>query len=485
NILVSYAGYNPQFWLILASNETNDGSFEWVVPNNPSSNCIIRIADASDGKPYDVSDAVFEITGGGGSSFIKVDVPNGGENWQIGSQHNIVWHTQNYSGPVKIEYSTDGGAGYMVIENSYAGSPPYTWTIPNSASTSGVIKISDPTDADPFDISDGVFTISTGGAGTASITVDVPNGGEDWSVGSTHYIVWHTNNYTGPVNIEYSADGGASYNAIESSYTGSPSYEWTVPNTPSTNCVMRVAEPSFYNPLDTSNAVFTISTGQASNTSVGENILVELGSNHTIQFDLVTVEGNTELTIITDWAPPPDEHSLFPAASPLFYNIFTTATYEATVKIVLQYNDASLTEDQESLLKLFHYNEDAAHWVPVPAEVDTENNLISGTVIDLSVFGIMLQDEAEVEEPAGYVVTNTQDSGEGSMRQALLDTYSDTGVAMITFQIPKTDPGFNADTGVWTIKLQSEFSTIQDKHIIIDGASQSHFIGEDTNPFGP
>ncbi len=33
--------------------------------------------------------------------------------------------------------------------------------------------------------------------------------------------------------------------------------------------------------------------------------------------------------------------------------------------------------------------------------------------------------------------------------------------------------------------MQSEFSSIQDKHIIIDGTSQSHFIGEDTNPFGP
>ena len=486
NILASYSGYNPQFWVILATNESNDGTFEWVVPNNPSSNCIIRIVDADDGSPYDVSDAVFTITGGGGgSSFIKVDVPNGGENWQIGSQHNIVWHTQNYSGPVKIEYSTDGGAGYTTIEPSYTGSPPYTWTIPNAASTSGVIKISDPTDTDPFDISDGVFTISTGGAGTPSITVDVPTGGEDWVVGSKHYIVWHTQNYTGPVNIEYSDDAGANYTAIESSYTGASSYEWTVPNTPSTNCVMRVAEPSFYNPFDTSNLVFTISAGSASNTSAGENILVELGGNHTIQFDRVTAEGNTELTIITEWGPPPDGHSLFPAASPLFYDILTTASYEDTIEIVLQYNDASLTEDQESLLRLFHYNEDAAQWIPIAAEIDPENNLIIGSVMHLSIFGIMLQDEVEVEEPVSYVVTNTQDSGEGSMRQVLLDAGNDTGVAVISFQIPKTDPGFNADTGVWTINLQSEFSSIQDAHIIIDGMSQSQFIGEDTNPFGP
>jgi len=486
DILASYDGYHPQFWVFLATNETNDGTFEWVVPNNPSSNCIIKIEDADDGDPYDVSDAVFTITGGGGgSSFIKVDAPNGGENWQIGSQHNIVWHTQSYSGPVRIEYSTDGGAGYTVIENSYAGSPPYAWTIPNAATSSCVVRISDPTDGDPNDISDGVFTISTGGAGTSSITVDVPNGGEDWTAGSTHYIVWHTNNYSGPVNIEYSDDGGVNYTAIESSYTGSSSYEWTVPSIPSTNCVMRVAEPSFYDPVDTSDAVFTISAGQTSNTSAGENILVELGGNHTIQFDLVTAEGNTELTIITDLAPPPDGHSLFPAASPLFYDIFTTAGYEDTVRITLHYDDASLTEDQESLLRLFRFNEDAGQWMPVPTLVDPENNMVFGTVMGLSFFGIMLQDEEVVEEPAFNVVTNTQDSGEGSLREVLTDALMDTGVQVITFQIPKSDPGFNAETGVWSITPQSELPTIYEAHFIIDGISQSQFLGEDTNPYGP
>jgi hypothetical protein len=484
DILASFDGYYAEYWLVLASNESNDGSYEWVVPNYPSVNCVIKIMDAADGQPYDVSDAVFTITGGG-TSFIKVDVPNGGENWQIGSQHNIVWHANNYSGPVKIEYSTDGGSGYTVIENSYAGSPPYPWTIPSAASTSCVVRISDPADGDPQDVSDGVFSISTGGAGTPAITVDVPNGGEDWQAGSKHYIVWHTDHYTGPVNIEYSDDGGANYTAIASSYTGPPSYEWTVPDIPSTNCVMRVAEPSYYNPVDTSDAVFTISSAQTGNTAAGEKVLVELGGNHTVQFDLVTAEGNTELTIITDWAGAPEGYSLFPAASPLFYDIFTTASYEDTIEITLQYDDASLTEDQESGLSLFHYNEDAAEWSPIPSVVEPEINRITGIAMHLSVFGIMLEEEEVIEEPVSYVVTNTQDQGDGSLRKALSDAYLDTGVVVITFQIPKTDPGFHADSGFWTIKPQSKLQAISDKHIIIDGMSQSQFIGEDSNPLGP
>ena len=484
DILASYSGNNPQFWIVLASNETNDGTFEWVVPNNPSSNCIIRILDADDGSPYDNSDAAFTITGGGGgSSFIKVDAPDGGENWQIGSQHNIVWHAQNYSGPVRIEYSTDGGASYNTIESSYSGTPPYAWTIPNAATVSGVIKISDPTDADPFDISDAVFTISTGGAGTASITVDVPNGGEDWVAGSKHYIVWHTQHYSGPVNIEYSDDGGASYTAIESSYTGSSSYEWTVPSIPSTNCLMRVAEPSFNNPVDVSNSVFTISAASSSNTQVGDSVYVELDGQHWVMFSEVLVEGNTEITVSPEGPAPPEGYFVYPAHSPLYYDISTTAEYQDMIEVILHYDDASITEEQEGTLVLYVYNEDSGTWEEITTFVADHDDLIGGEINHLTVFAIMMP--PEVEEAEGYVVTNTQDSGEGSLRQVLLDAEMDTGVAIITFQIPKTDPGFNADTGVWTIKPQTEFTSISDAHIIIDGMSQSNFIGEDTNPFGP
>jgi hypothetical protein len=246
---------------------------------------------------------------------------------------------------------------------------------------------------------------------------------------------------------------------------------------------MRVAEPSFYNPVDTSNAVFTISTATTNNTPAGENILVDLGSNHTIQFKNVTLAGNTELEIVPEGPPAPEGYSVFPIVSPLFYNIETSANYEDTIQLVLNYDDASITVEQEARLNLFVYNVEGEQWDLITTEVDVPNNLIGGVVTHLSLFTIMLQEE--VEEPEGHVVTNTMDSGEGSLRQVLDDIYDDTGVVVITFQIPKEDPGFDADTGVWTITPLSELPSINDKHVIIDGTSQSQFIGEDTNPYGP
>src|SRR6516164_4401425 len=54
--------------------------------------------------------------------------------------------------------------------------------------------------------------------------------------------------------------------------------------------------------------------------------------------------------------------------------------------------------------------------------------------------------------PSTLTVTNTLDSGAGSLRADVTAAHKgDT----IVFNIPKSDPGYNANTGVWTITLTS------------------------------
>jgi Ca2+-binding RTX toxin-like protein len=73
------------------------------------------------------------------------------------------------------------------------------------------------------------------------------------------------------------------------------------------------------------------------------------------------------------------------------------------------------------------------------------------------------------------VVTNTNDSGEGSLRQAILNANSLEGANTITFDIPTTDPGYNATTGAYTINLQSGLPVIT-QTVTIDGWSQTGFF---------
>jgi len=86
-----------------------------------------------------------------------------------------------------------------------------------------------------------------------------------------------------------------------------------------------------------------------------------------------------------------------------------------------------------------------------------------------------------VATPLG-VVTNTNDSGPGSLRQAILDANSGACVSpcTIAFNIPAPVPA----GGFWTISTLTALPTIVVANVTINGFTQSNFMG-DTNPAGP
>ncbi len=70
----------------------------------------------------------------------------------------------------------------------------------------------------------------------------VPNGGESWMVGSLHEICWADSDNVGIIadSLYYSIDTGTTWIPI-AYQTGDPeSYSWTIPNTPSENCKVKV-----------------------------------------------------------------------------------------------------------------------------------------------------------------------------------------------------------------------------------------------------
>ncbi len=91
----------------------------------------------------------------------------------------------------------------------------------------------------------------------SSITVTSPNGSENWHTGSDHAVTWTSTGVSGNIHIEYSTNNGTSWTDIVSSTENDGSYVWTIPNIPSTSCLVRVSELDG-NPVDMSNAVFEI-----------------------------------------------------------------------------------------------------------------------------------------------------------------------------------------------------------------------------------
>ena len=83
-------------------------------------------------------------------------------------------------------------------------------------------------------------------------------------------------------------------------------------------------------------------------------------------------------------------------------------------------------------------------------------------------------------------VTNTSDSGPGSLRQAITDANANWSIDRIEFNIPITDPGYDATTGVFTISITStELPAIGNRVLTIDGSTQTTFTGNtNTTTFG-
>lgn len=103
-----------------------------------------------------------------------------------------------------------------------------------------------------------------------SLTLNTPNGGEFWQVGKTPEIMWNSAGLSSDIDLEYSVNNGASWSPIATVPYTTNSYSWTIPNTPSTNCLVRATSGVI---SDTSDTVFEISSD-----NTNKNIVV-IGSS--------------------------------------------------------------------------------------------------------------------------------------------------------------------------------------------------------------
>ncbi|MCP5047875.1 MAG: hypothetical protein GY940_11935 [bacterium] len=98
------------------------------------------------------------------------------------------------------------------------------------------------------------------GSVTPTITVTSPNGGENWTAGSSQTVTWTSTGTVGDVKIEYSPDNGSSWSTASASTGNDGSQPWTPPSQTSRQYLVRVSETDG-SPSDTSDSVFTVAPG--------------------------------------------------------------------------------------------------------------------------------------------------------------------------------------------------------------------------------
>jgi hypothetical protein len=199
------------------------------------------------------------------SDSIIVISPNGGEELWSDQTHNIQWNPFCLTDSVKIEYSTNSGSTWESVVESTINAGFYSWEVPVLLSPNCRVKVSDAADGVPSDMSDGDFTICPG----PTIVVTYPSGGETLIVDSTYDISWNTVCFDTNVAIEYSTNSGADWIVIVDDTTNIGSIAWTVPNTPSPNCRVKISDALDDDPFDVSDDDFIIySRGDANGDGV-------------------------------------------------------------------------------------------------------------------------------------------------------------------------------------------------------------------------
>lgn len=277
NILYSIDGGTN--WTTIVTNwynTSNPATYNWTMPNIPTSQALVKVEPYYEVSYYDESDATFTIT-----KPVTLTQPNFGGIMQVGSVYNIEWNSDGISNLYDLFYSTDNGVTWNTIIIGYNTSTnTYAWTVPNVLSTQCLIRVEDNIDGCKQDISDVPFTITNV---SPPITILSPNGGEVLTGCSTQTIDWSESSTFGTYDIAYSINGGASWITIENNVsTTLSSYDWNVPNIDLAGVLVRV-QVSGTVTEDYSDALFEIQSNSVEITTTNQTIC----SGQTVQLTAV------------------------------------------------------------------------------------------------------------------------------------------------------------------------------------------------------
>jgi len=267
-----------------SSNPLEPNEFVWlVIPNTPSPNVVVRVADYDDPETKSLS-GVLAI-----QSNLNVTQPDGGEVWAVGDSQDIIWTTDGTTLRVKLEYATNGGGlsgnwAPVVGAEDILNAGFFSWEIPNALSNTMKVRVVDMADPDNWNESGATFKVR------ANFTILTPNGNADpaltdkLTVGSSVPIQWYAVGSVTTVKLQYSFDGGVyqqittptnatGINAItgQPGCVPAPCWNWQIPDSISSAVRVRVVYEPDITTYDSSDYNFTIQGQLAFNPALPES----------------------------------------------------------------------------------------------------------------------------------------------------------------------------------------------------------------------
>ncbi|MFH4963721.1 GDSL-type esterase/lipase family protein [Gaetbulibacter sp. M235] len=187
---------------------------------------------------------------------------------------------------------------------------------------------------------------------TPFLNIGSPNGNEFWQVGKTPSITWESANLTSDVVLEYSINNGSSWLPIATVSNTSKSYQWSIPNTISLQCLVRAKSDAID---DVSNAVFEISDDTSSCTIVVLGSSTAYGTGATpIENSWVNLyssalfQKNTKLNVINLGYPGFTTYQILPTGTTLPDGVVETIDENRNITKALTYNPTAIIVNMPS-----------------------------------------------------------------------------------------------------------------------------------------
>jgi hypothetical protein len=134
---------NGATWSPIASSYTGGSPYPWTVANAEATSAKIRVtardAAANAGIDYSGVFSISDLT----APTVTVLSPNGGETWESGAEHPILWSATDNVGvtTVDISYSSDGGSTWIPLATGESNDGTYPWTVPSNYSTNCQVRV--------------------------------------------------------------------------------------------------------------------------------------------------------------------------------------------------------------------------------------------------------------------------------------------------------------------------------------------------------
>jgi PKD repeat protein len=290
---VSLSINNGQDWIFLNATpiEISSGWYSFEVPTANSNQCKIRLESISNSAWFDVSDAVFTISGNPPASSICITNPTSTK-LQAGKSYAINWLTTGVSN-VNLDYSSDGGLNWQSIATGLpANQGTHNWTVPEISSPACYLKVTDVDNPAIYDLSDIPFS-------TCKLTLLSPNGGEFYQSNWVRNVTWQSEQIEN-VKLEYSTNGGGTWQSITASTSASVGvFAWTVPSSSSAQYIIRLCDVDDNSISDQSDYGFVVCSLEL--TFPSENgIKLQAGRDYSITWCAQLLSGTIALELTTN-----------------------------------------------------------------------------------------------------------------------------------------------------------------------------------------